>query len=381
MVLHARVITGSGGGPDKTILNSPRYLSRHGYRCACAFLCPPGDAGFSVIRERAANWQAPLEEVVDRGPLDWQVVPQLLKICRQFGVTIWHAHDYKTNLLGLLIRRRHPMHLVTTVHGWVERTHRTKLYYLVDRWSLPRYEKVICVSEDLLQTCRRYGVASERSLLIENAIDIEQFSRSRSVAVAKAELGWPVARYRIGAVGRLSAEKAFDVLIRAVADITKRGFDVGLVIAGDGPEKESLLQLVAELGLQNRVELAGFQHDLRPFYESLDLLVLSSLREGLPNVLLEAMSLKVPVVASRIAGIPRLVNDGENGLLVEAGVPAALADVIAKALGNMDLRQRMAEAGRRSIEEHYSFDVRMQKVAALYDEVLKSRSAKGSANA
>lgn len=378
MVLHARVITGTGGGPDKTVLNSPRFLANLGYRSVCAFLHPPEDVGFAAIRSRAADWHAPLEEILDRGPLDWHLLPQLLQICRRLQVDIWHAHDYKTNLLGLLLRRKHPMRLVTTVHGWVEFTARTTLYYLVDRWSLPRYEKVICVSSDLLQTCRRYGVTEDRSVLIENAIDTDQFRRTRSVAVAKQEFGWPPARYTVGAVGRLSAEKAFDDLIRAVCELVKRGLDVGLVIAGDGLENESLRALASELDLQDRVQFTGFQSDLRPLYEAMDLFVLSSLREGLPNVVLEAMSLEVPVVATRIAGIPRLIADGQNGLLVEPANHVALAGTIAKALTDVELRSRLAANGRRTIEERYSFAVRMQKVVAVYNGLLSVGSASGN---
>ena len=374
MILHARVITGCGGGPDKTILNSPRFLADLGYRCVCAFLRPPADEGFQAVRNRAAAWHAPLEEVDDRGPIDWRVIPALLRLCRQYGVDVFHAHDYKTNLLGLILQRWHPMRLVTTVHGWVEYTPRTRLYYCADRFSLRRYDRVICVSDDLSRACRRYGVRDDKAVVIENAIDTEQIRRSRPIAVAKQSLGWPANRFLVGTAGRLSPEKAFDRLIRAVAALVKRGVDVGLLIAGDGAERSRLETLTKELGLQDRVQLTGFQADLRPLYEATDLFVVSSIREGLPNVLLEAMSLEVPVVATRIAGIPRLISDGENGLLVTAGDESALADAIARALGGAELRSRLAAAGRQTIEERYSFKFRMQKVADVYREVLAARN-------
>src|SRR4051812_45643148 len=138
LVLHTRVITGQGGGPDKTILNSPRFLPDLGYHSVCAFLRPPNDLGFQAVRDRAEMWQAPLEEIDDRGALDVGVLKQLLAVCRRLKVDIWHGHDYKTNLFGLLLRRFHPMRLVTTCHGWVEHTRKTNLYYQVDAWCLPR---------------------------------------------------------------------------------------------------------------------------------------------------------------------------------------------------------------------------------------------------
>jgi glycosyltransferase involved in cell wall biosynthesis len=370
VVLHTRVITRTGGGPDKTILNSPRFLADAGYHSVCVFLHPPNDPGFQTIRERAAAAGAPLEEIDDRGPLDWRIVPKLLRLCRQLQVDVWHAHDTKTNLLGLLVARIYPMRLVTTTHGWVEYTPRTRLYYHFDRWTLPRYERVICVSEDLLCHCRSLGVPEGKLQLIENAIDTAQFQRSVAVADAKQRIGWPARRLLVGAAGRLSGEKAFDVLIRAIHELLQRGVDVGLVIAGDGVARESLQRIVDELGMQDRVQLLGFQSDLRSLYEAMDIFVLSSLREGLPNVLLEAMSMEVPVVATRIAGVPRLILHNDNGWLVPAGEQSALANAIGSLLESSPTRARLAAAGRQTIEERYCFAARMKKVAAIYDALL-----------
>src|SRR5579885_2359670 len=153
VVFDARVVTGSGGGPDKTILNSPRFLGQVGYRMVCGYLHPPGDPGYEEIVRKAARYNAPLVSIPDRGPWDWRVVTELLAVCRRENVAVWHGHDYKTNALGLLLRRFHPMRLVTTVHGWVHHTARTPLYYRLDRLCLPRSERVICVSEDLFEAC------------------------------------------------------------------------------------------------------------------------------------------------------------------------------------------------------------------------------------
>src|SRR6266568_1176403 len=159
VVLDARVVSGTGGGPDKTILHSPRFLEPLGYRMVCAYLHPPGDAGFEVLRERAHQLQAPLAEIIDRGPFDLRAVAALLRLCRRERVAIYHGHDYKSNLLGLLLARFHRMRLVTTAHGWVVHSARTPLYYRIDKFCLRRYERVICVSEDLVAECRRAGVS------------------------------------------------------------------------------------------------------------------------------------------------------------------------------------------------------------------------------
>jgi glycosyltransferase involved in cell wall biosynthesis len=369
-VLETRVVKGAGGGPDKTILNTPRFLTAAGYRTLCAYMHPPGDPGLEPLRAKARRWQAPLISVPDRGPWDWRVVGQLLQLCRRERVAIWHGHDYKSNALGLLLRRFWPMWLVTTVHGWVHYTRRTPLYYWLDRQCLPRYERVICVSEDLHERCLASGVPAERCALVENAIDTAEFRRRLPAAEAKERVGVPEGRFLIGAVGRLSAEKGFDLLIRATDRLVREGLDVELLIVGEGDQQPALEALAAELGCAARVRLVGYRPDVKDLYQAMDVFALSSWREGLPNVLLEAMALEVPVVATRIAGIPRLIRDGDNGLLVEPGDVEGLGRALLGLLRSADLRGRLGEAGRRTIEAGYSFEARMEKIRTLYDDLL-----------
>ncbi len=370
VVFDTRVVTGAGGGPEKTILNSPRFLEPHGYRMVCGYLHPPGDPGYEVIRKKAEQARAPLVSIPDRGFWDWRVVRELLRACREHKVTIWHGHDYKTNALGLLLARFHPMRLVTTAHGWVQQTSRTPLYYRIDRWCLPRYERVVCVSTDLYDACAAAGVPESRLVLLDNGIDAADYTRRRTVAEAKAALGIPPESQLIGAVGRLSGEKAFDVLTRSVHALLKSGRDVRLVIVGEGAERAAMERQIVDLDVGDRVTLAGWQADVRGYFEAMDVFALSSLREGLPNVLLEAMALEVPVVATRVNGVPRLVQDGENGLLVDAGDPAPLAAALDQLLGDAALQARFRAAGRETVEGRFSFAERIRKLAAVYEELL-----------
>src|SRR5205085_1799822 len=142
----------------------------------------------------------------------------------------------------------------------------------------------------------------------------------------------------------------FDLLIRAVAELRRRSSQVELWIAGEGPARDKLQGIISETGMADSVRLLGHVDDVLSFYESLDVFALSSLREGLPNVLLEAMALEVPVVATRIAGIPRLIQDGVNGLLVPPGSVDELGQVLARLCGDVTTRARLREAGRRTVE-------------------------------
>jgi glycosyltransferase involved in cell wall biosynthesis len=236
---------------------------------------------------------------------------------------------------------------------------------------------VICVSDDLHAASLRSGVRPDRCVLIENAIDTQHYQRRSTTAAAKSRLGFDPQRKLIGAVGRLSPEKGFDVLVRAVAQLAKDQSEVDLAIVGDGDDQARLEGLIASLGLHDRVRLLGYRSDTLQLYQAFDVFALSSYREGLPNVVLEAMALETPVVATAVAGVPRLVTDGHDGLLVPAGDAAALAPALGRILSDSALARRLAVAARATIEERFSFERRMRKVARVYDEVLapeRSRS-------
>ncbi len=370
VVFDTRVVTGSGGGPDKTILTSPKFFEPLGYHMLCGYLYPPGDAGYAEIERKAAKHGAPLLSIPDRGPFDMKLMGTLLKICRGQKVKIWHGHDYKTNALGWALAKFHRMKLVTTVHGWVHHTARTPLYYKIDKWSLKKYARVYCVSQDLLDSCLEFGVKPERAVLLENGIDTAEFMRQRTVTEAKTELGFNPAEILIGAAGRLEPEKAFDLLIRSVHELRTANLPVRLVILGEGHDRPRLEAVIQELQAGAYVTLAGWQSDVRRYFEAMDIFALSSLREGLPNVLLEAMALEVPCVATRIAGIPKLITDGVDGRLIEPNNGAELTAALKDLVQSEALRAEYRTAARNTIETRYSFAKRIAWLKDDYDKLL-----------
>lgn len=370
IVLHVRVMAGQGGGPEKTILRSPRGLAPYGYRGVCVYLHPPGDPGFTELRQKAAQLDAPLIGIPDRGAGDFRVLGAAYRVCRRLRPAIWQGHDYKTNLLGLLIRRVYPVRLVSMVHGWTVEGRRIRFYYRLDRLWLRFYERIICVSEDLREECLRWGVRPERCVVIENAIDLSEYHRRLPPEEAKRRLGLDPAGLVIGNVGRLSPEKGLAGLLEATAQLLEEGLPVHLLLVGDGPLRQELESLARQRSIADRVHLVGYQPDPRPWYEAMDLFVSNSRREGLPNVVLEAMALGVPVVATRIAGVARLIEPDRTGLLVEPDDQAGLTAAIRRMLTDPELRRRLAQAGRNTVETRYSFQARMAKVAAVYDQLL-----------
>ena len=370
LVLHVRVVTGPGGGPEKTILNSPRFLETLGYRAKLAYLHPPNDPGFERLRERAAALNAELISLPDRGITDLRGLWRLIQICRREKVAIWHGHDYKSNVFGLIVRCFARLKLVTTLHGWTDLTGRIPLYMKIDKWSLKYYQKSICVSDDLLDACLEAGVPRERCEVVYNAIDTVEYQRTKTVAQAKAEIGAPEQGVLIGAVARLSPEKAFDRLIEAAVELRAAGYPVHLWIAGEGGWRPDLEQLIERLGCGGYVRLLGHVPDPKTFYQALDIFALSSIREGLPNVVLEAMAYGTPVLATAVNAVPVLVEDQRSGVLVPAGDTAALVRGLQQLLDNPAQAQSLGQAARQRVEEKFSFQRRMEKIVRIYNEVL-----------
>lgn len=373
-ILHLRTVTGQGGGPEKTLLASPKHIGPR-YRLRLAYIRPANDALYDMPA-RAQRAGATLIDVPERGGADPRTWSALVREIKHSRPALLHPHDYKTNILAVLLGKRFGLPVVTTMHGFGLPNARLKLYFRLERWALRRMDRVICVSPDLLEYAVKIGVPSERCKLVDNAIDLEQFTRRATVEEAKKRLGLSPERLLMGAVGRLFEEKGFDRLIAATGRLSGPAHEthprvpLDLVIVGEGPERGALERLIRQRGLEDRVRLAGHQTDTIAWFEAMDIFALSSLREGLPNVLLEAMALEVPVVATRVGGVPGLVSDGESGLLVKPDDVDGLTTAIRTLAETPNVRRRLAAAARKAIETGYSFEKRMEKIRGIYDEVL-----------
>jgi glycosyltransferase involved in cell wall biosynthesis len=310
-----------------------------------------------VLRERAREKGCELVALEDRWAYDPRTLKKLAAICRERGVRVWHGHDYKSNFYGVLLRKELGLRLVSTMHGWVQPSWKTPLYFAIDRWSLRRYEQVMAVSQDLFDAALRNGVARLRLTLVENAIDTEEFHRRAPTS------GKP---FVVGAVGRLSVEKGFHLLIEACERLAAKGRDFELRMAGEGPQKEALAAQIARSKFAPRWKLLGFQKDTRALFESFDLFALSSLREGLPNVVLEAMAMEVPVLATRSGGMDAFAKHGEDAFLVEPASVDELERGLETLLADSPLRAKLARTARSRIERDSSFSARIAKEVAVY---------------
>jgi glycosyltransferase involved in cell wall biosynthesis len=367
-VLHVRIVTGAGGGPEKTILNSARHFSGTRYRETACWIHAPGDPGIALLEARAKESHCPFVAIADPHPFDVRTLARMASLCRERSIRIWHGHDYKSNLFGVLLARLCGLSLVTTVHGWVHHTARTPFYFAVDRFSLRRYAQVVAVSTDLYAECRELGVPEDRLTLVENAVDTEEFKARANHGSAHHRPAQR--RLVVGAVGRLAEEKGFHLLVEAVERAVDAGADLELRIAGEGDEEPRLRARIAASRHGDRMRLLGYRTDVRALFEEMDVFALSSIREGLPNVVLEAMAMEVPVLATRCGGLETFGRDGEDMLLVAPGSAEELERGLLRLATDAPLRARLARTARARVEREFSFARRMERFVGIYDRAL-----------
>ncbi|MFN2613096.1 MAG: glycosyltransferase [Solirubrobacterales bacterium] len=207
------------------------------------------------------------------------------------------------------------------------------------------------------------GEAEKKLLAVRLGVDVGRF-RPPDQRVAQA----PQAPLRVLCLGRLVERKAQGVLIEAVAQLAGEGTQIELTIAGEGPTRASLEQLTEALGITARVRFTGVvgQDEALRLYRACDVFCLPSLAEGLPVVLMEAMSCGLPVLSTSIDAIPELVADGENGLLVEPGDPRALADALRRLGSDPQLRSRLGRAGRATVAERFESGRQAERLLSAF---------------
>jgi glycosyltransferase involved in cell wall biosynthesis len=287
-------------------------------------------------------------------------VRAVASILESRGADLVHSHVYHANLVGYFAARRCRVPIVATHHGYTGGGARNGLYEWADRRVLRRFDAVVCVSQSSRSWLHRTGCREDRLHVVENGLDARAtLSRER----ARASLGLAPSALAVGWVGRLSAEKGPDLLLRAVRHVGRAGLVTTVI--GDGPEHARLPGLVEDLGLGPSVVLAGQRPDAASLLAAFDVLVISSRTEGLPMVLLEAMAARVPVVAFAVGGIPEVLTSG-TGWLVEPGDVVALAGAIREAVTDPGEARRRADAGHEAVRLRLSLRRWVERVEDVY---------------
>ena len=291
---------------------------------------------------------------------------ELVRLFRRERPDIVHANSSKAGILGRLAAAfaRVPIRIFT-VHGWAFAAHSglaSSLYRWADRLISPLTSMTICVSEySRTQGLEARTCAADRTVVIPNAVDLQPPSageRNRKPPV-------------LIAVGRLKAPKDFLTLVRGLALL--RPGSAKTLIVGDGPDRADVEAEIRRLGIGNEVELLGERRDVPELLADADVFVLSSSSEGMPVSVLEAMAVGLPVVGSQVGGVPELVVDGVNGLLVRPGDPSELARALDRLLFDAELRRRLGEAGRERAQGRFTLDSFRRAHVELYSRELAMR--------
>ncbi len=376
-VLELRSVRGTGGGPEKTILSGAEQADRTRFDVTVCYVRDERDDVFE-IDARAARLTVDYVEVRERHSFDHRIWRRLAGLVGDRRIDIVHAHDYKTNLIALLLARRCGVLPLATAHGWTGQTPRERFaYYPADKWLLARFPRVIAVSSEIQQQLERRGTNPACVTVILNAIDPDHFRRrpERRAEVRRA-LGYGDRDIVVGAVGRLEPQKRFDLLLEAIARLQEHWPTLRLAVVGEGSLRAELSARAARLAVADRCAWLGHRDDVGDLHHAFDLFVQSSEYEGTPNAVLEAMAMETPIVATDVGGTAELATDGVHAWLVPPHDIDALTGAIGRWLGDPAAARPRVMAARRRIETDLSFRARTRALEAIYEELIRTRDGR-----
>lgn len=298
--------------------------------------------------------QIPFHPVQERFRFDREVIPQLREhISRLQPDVIW-SNSVKSHFLVGLAGLNRGRQWLAFHHGYTSPNMVMTLYNQLDRWSLRQADQVVTVCKPFARQLADRGVNEARIHVQHTPIRPPEPASAASVAEMREKLGIRADDRVVLTVGRLSKEKGHKELLEAFGSVKKRYPDprVRLLVAGDGPELAALQVQRKNLGIEPDVVLAGYQSQVWPLYQMAELFVLPSHSEGSPNVLLEAVAAGTPVIAAAVGGIPEMVVDRNEALLVPKMAVGALADALHELLTNRTLASELSATARRILPTH-----------------------------
>lgn len=379
-IMEAATVT----GPAKNLITFCQSARQHSFSDM-----PYIDTFLTTFRRASANNSANefVEKALDSGievdliderfRFDTRVVAALKKVVERVKPDIIQTHNVKSHFVMRLSGLWREIPWIAFHHGYTTTDWKMCAYNQLDRWSLRKAHRVVTMNKIFAQQLIGAGAKAEGMRILHNAIEVETISKVSDEAATKLKnkLGIADDERVIIAIGRLSLEKGQVDLIRAFAKLIheQMNLQTKLVIVGEGPERERLEQEINALCIKERVRFAGQVSDVKPFYAIADLLVLPSHSEGSPNVLLEAMAARVPVVATAVGGVPEIATHKENALLVEVRDVEALAQAMSELLSDRELARSLASKAQERVIKNHSPQARLRSLLEIYTELAPSK--------
>lgn len=364
-VMHLRA-SNFVGGPERQILEHLRQSeSQTMHLSLCCFQengCP------TEMETMAGDYGLDCACVTAVWPFDFGTIRQLTRIIRERKVDLLVTHGYKPNLLGRIASWIERIPTVAVSRGWTYESRRVRFYEFLDRIFLRLADAVVAVSDGQRQKILACGVNPDKVRVIHNAIDLATYPGPAEISV-RVELGIPQNAILVATAGRLSPEKNHLGLVEAARMVLAKMPDVYFVVFGEGFLRPELEKAVADAGIGHRFFLPGFRSDVRSLLHEIDIFVLPSHTEGLPNVVLEAFACRKPVVATKVGGTPEVVSDGVNGFLIPEGDMGGLGEAVLNLAGDAELRKQMGTDGFISVEDEFGFERQTHFYLNLYKTV------------
>jgi glycosyltransferase involved in cell wall biosynthesis len=303
-----------------------------------------------------------------RGRIDFAFVRTLREFVIDGNIDIIHSHGYKSNIYAYLATMGAPVHRIATCHNWIGSDPKMKFYAKLDRFILRKFSHIIAVSSQVSQQLLLSRVRPDKVQFINNGIDTDVFFDAAPASALINEFGVTAENHVIVTVGRISEEKGHVFLLKAFKEISSSCPGVKLLIVGDGPLRQ---KLESEFAGPNII-FTGNRRDVAEIYRLMDIFVLPSLTEGLPMVLLEAMSSGKAVVASRVGEIPAVVEKNNVGVLVAPGSEMELQHAISRLLDSPVSLKESGVNAREVVKEKYSAKAMGQAYFKVYKAVTRT---------
>jgi glycosyltransferase involved in cell wall biosynthesis len=320
--------------------------------------------GFSPFTEAASSLGLAVDRLTDRFPGDPATIREFRALVRSGREAVLQTHGYKANVLAAFLAGAQRRRWIAFLHGETWENAKVRLYFALERRLVRLARYVAVVSQDMARRVAAQGVPATRIRVVPNACLGTGSDQNRVAAVSRTRAPC------VGVAGRLSPEKGVDLALKAHQRLCQDLPRARLLVAGDGPERGALARLANQLGLDGSVTWLGHCHDMRAFYEAIDVLLVPSRSEGMPNVVLEAMTCGVPIVGTRVGGIPELLEHGRTGFLAPPEDHQGLAERLAFLFAHVDVRQKVAVRARERVAARFSLEARVASLAALYEEAL-----------
>lgn len=367
------------GGPEKQILHHAEDMQSSDYRITVGSF----HDGAEWPEILSAAEQRGIATVCLPGGVRPDLVARLSRILRERSGVLLCTHGFKANVVGYLAARKTNTPHVAFLRGFTAENWRIKFYEVLERQALKRAQTVVCVSPKQAEQISQLRAGRGREpVVVKNAM-LPPYSRPHEgEPVSRSSLEIPENAFIFGSLGRLSPEKGHRFMIAAFHKVSQSqtsGQDLRLVVVGDGVELKSLRQQAVQLGIRDRIHFAGGQGNPVEWLRMFDCMVQPSLTEGTPNSVLEAMCLHVPVIASAVGGVPDMIVDGRNGLLVPPADVEQLANAMRRTIESKELRNRLATGDEALIRE-YTPAYQRQKLVEVYRDAFQSRTERVTAS-